>query len=446
MISMVRYCKWLIGSSVFFTLEARIFHAVCMGLIVCISVNIPVALYLGIPQLAALLSTVSVITGFLFYLSRFKGLYLVSVAIFQVFVNIALIANYYFNSGINGPTYTIFLLAFLVLVATSPTRQYYIWLSLNVLLIIGLMTIELKLPGVIRLTYQDATSRYVDLACSYFFIAGFAFLITAYIRIAYNRQREKLVAQSAALQAANNTKNRLLSILGHDLKEPLASLQGYLEMLADFDLDEEEKKEINSQLLIMTKNTSMMLSNILSWTRNQEHHFHADPQTLTVNEALRPVADLARGISNRKQITFHTNLPEEIRTKADRQMLELIIRNLLMNAIKFTPKGGNVWLSAQTNGSECTIKVRDDGIGIPALLQPHIFSLESRPRFGTESEKGTGLGLMLCKEFTDIMDGELDFTSSPDTGTTFVLILPAAEIRDVHKNIPKESGLQLLTK
>ena len=117
-----------------------------------------------------------------------------------------------------------------------------------------------------------------------------------------------------------------------------------------------------------------------------------------------------------------------------------------MNAIKFTPKGGNVWLSAQTNGSECTIKVRDDGIGIPALLQPHIFSLESRPRFGTESEKGTGLGLMLCKEFTDIMDGELDFTSSPDTGTTFVLILPAAEIRDVHKNIPKESGLQLLTK
>ncbi|ANH82008.1 hypothetical protein A8C56_14440 [Niabella ginsenosidivorans] len=430
---MVRYCKWLIGSSIFFTLEARIFHAVCIGLIACISVNIPIAVYLGIPRVPLLLSGVSVVAGVLYYLSRFKGLYPVSVALFQVFVNIALIANYYFNSGINGPTYTIFLLAFLVSVATSPTRQYYIWLPLNVLLITGLMTVELMQPGMIRLTYRNATSRYVDLATSYCIIAGFAFLITAYIRKAYNRQREELVAQSAALRAANNTRNRLLSILGHDLKEPLASLQGYLEMLADFDLEEEEKKEINSQLLVMTKNTSIMLSNILLWTRNQEQHFHANLQPLAVSDALRSVNDLARSISSRKQITFRSDLPEDAGVMADRQMLELIVRNLLMNAIKFTPKEGNICLSAQIDGTDCRIIVRDDGIGIPEALQPHIFSLESRPRFGTESEKGTGLGLMLCKEFTDIMGGQLTFTSDAAGGTTFVLTLPSVPVVRAHK-------------
>ncbi|MCH5689844.1 hypothetical protein LWM68_39835 [Niabella sp. W65] len=95
-----------------------------------------------------------------------------------------------------------------------------------------------------------------------------------------------------------------MSILGHDLKEPLASLQGYLELLAEFDLDEQEQKEMNAQLLSMTRNTSFMLSNILAWTRTQEHRLHADLQILNVKEALTHVAELAGSISLKKKYPF----------------------------------------------------------------------------------------------------------------------------------------------
>ncbi|MCH5715617.1 sensor histidine kinase [Niabella hibiscisoli] len=109
-------------------------------------------------------------------------------------------------------------------------------------------------------------------------------------------------------------------------------------------------------------------------------------------------------------------------------MLALIIRNLLMNAIKFTRKGGNIWITAAIAGDRCNIMVKDDGIGIPETIQPGIFRMESGSRRGTESEKGTGLGLMLCQEFAEKMGGTLNFTSQADKGTVFSLTLPAAQM------------------
>ncbi|WP_262915562.1 sensor histidine kinase [Niabella ginsengisoli] len=370
---MNRYWNWLIGKKDSFTLEARIFHAICLAVIFCLSISVPINYFLQMPELSVLLTIVVAVTTLLYYMSRFKGLQKVSVLIFQIFVCVALIGNYYYNSGIEGPTYTMFLLAFLVSVVIIPPRQYYIWLPLNILLITALMAVEFFKPGTIGMSYQDKTSQFVDLVFSYCAIAAFALLIAGYVRKAYNKQREELIAQSAALQQANHTKNKLLSILGHDLKEPLASLQGYLELLADFDLDEAEQKEMNNQLLTMTKNTSLMLSNILAWTKSQGHNFRADLQELFVEDALHHIVEVARSVSYRKQVSLWVDLPKEIAVKADAQMLALVIRNLLMNAIKFTPNGGNVWLSAVVEGDDCTIVVKDDGIGIPETLQANLF-------------------------------------------------------------------------
>ncbi|HMR82427.1 MAG TPA: HAMP domain-containing sensor histidine kinase, partial [Niabella sp.] len=343
---MVRYWKWLMGNENIFTLEVRIFHAVCVLLVLCILISVPVAYGLHIPHLPLMLVIVSSVAGVLYYLSRFKGFHQLSAAIFQVFLCLGLAGNYYYNSGANGPSYAMFLLAFLVSVLTSPTRQYFIWLPINMLLLTGLIALEFIIPGSIRTTYLSETDRFIDLAATYFITAGFAFFIASYVRTAYNRQREQLIAQSVALHEANDTKNKLLSILGHDLKEPLASLQGYLQLLSDFDMEEEERKEMNEQLLLMTKSTSLMLSNILAWTNKQGHSIRVDLRDLNVKETLLPVIQLSRSISHKKQISLWLDLPENISVKADSQMLELIVRNLLMNAIKFTPAEGNIWLSA----------------------------------------------------------------------------------------------------
>lgn len=420
----IYYFKRLIGSQFLFSLETRIFHAVCLAMVFCVAINIPIVMYLRIATLPAFLSLVAATAGGMYYLSRVKRYHKLSVGLFQVFINTALIVNYYYNSGVNGPTFTIFLMAFLVCVITSPTSQFFIWLPLNVLLVIGLLTLEFTSPGLIKNTYSDDWARYIDLISSYLFVAAFAFMITAYVRKTYNRQREELIAKSEALEAANRTKNKLLSIIGHDLKEPMNSLQNYLEILVDFDLGEKERREIKSQLLSMTKNASMMLNNMLLWTRGQMENFSPDMQVLSVNEVLESVMSQVEAIARNKQIALQITIPSELSVQADRQMLEMIIRNILTNAIKFTTKGGNVWLSATQEGTNCVISIRDDGVGIPAELQPHIFTVAVKSQNGTEFEKGVGLGLMLCKEFAELQGGELTFVSKVGDGTTFSLVFP----------------------
>ena len=416
------------GDEITYPLEARVFHAVCIALIIGISTNIPIAIYMHIPQLAILLSLVVVFAGVLYFLSRVKRMYGLCVVVFQVFINIALAVNYYYNSGINGPTYTIFLLAFLVTVATSPPKQYAIWLTLNIVLIISLITAEYTKPDLIKITYLDKESKYIDMVTSYLVIAGFAFLVTVYIRKAYNNQRQEVLAKSQALEEANATKNKLLSVLGHDLKEPLAGLQVYLQILTEADLDEDERKEIKSQLLAMTRSASVMLSNVLSWSKGQMQNLAPNLQPLHVKDVLAPVIELATNISREKQIKFEADIPENFVVKADNHMLELIVRNLLMNSIKFTPAGGYIWLSARQTGNECTIRVKDTGIGIPLDIQDYIFSLDVKPNAGTLQEKGVGLGLVLCHEFTEVQGGSITFSSQPSKGTSFYLTLPSATI------------------
>lgn len=441
---MERYWNMLVGRKAELTLEARIFHAICLAVIFCLSLSVPINFFLDMDDLSFLLMGVVAVTGVLYYLSRVRGLHKLSSAIFQGFVLLALIGNYYLNSGIAGPSYAMFLLSFMVSVVTSPPRQYFIWLPLNVITLVSLITIEFYQRGSIAITYTDKTSQYVDLLFSYGALAAFALLIGGFVSKAYHKQREELMAQSAALEQAHHTKDKLLSILGHDLKEPLASLQGYLELLADFDLEEEERREMNQQLLTMTKNTSLMLSNILAWTRSHGHSFQVDRRSLLVQDSLQQVVELARSISTSKQVTLWVDIPEGASVEADPDMLALVVRNLLMNAIKFTPRGGNVWLSADAGEGHCNITVRDDGIGIPTALRKQLFSIESGSRRGTASEKGTGLGLMLCKEFTTLMEGKISFVSTKDGGSTFFLKLPPAQHQVLRPDTEAQADNQLL--
>ena len=131
-------------------------------------------------------------------------------------------------------------------------------------------------------------------------------------------------------------------------------------------------------------------------------------------------------IALKKDIVLTININESIAVKADMDMLRLIIRNLLNNAIKFTPAGGNIELTAITQDDDCIISVKDNGIGIPANKHGDIFSLKAKSTYGTENEKGTGLGLVLCKDYTLLQNGKIWFTSTEGVGTTFFVSLTCA--------------------
>lgn len=435
------YWRKLVGDRTTFGLKTQIFHGVCVAIIIGIGVNLPLALMMEASQLAVVICAVTIGVMFLLYQSRVKRRFNLSVTLFHVLVNIGLCSAYYYSSGIYGVGYAVFLVAFFVSVLTAPKRQYYIWLPLNVLLLVALMTWEYLNPGAVPEKYPDNFSRYIDFMFSYLIGTGFIFFTLSFVWTAYKRQHNELRAQKADLEKANRTKNMLLSILGHDLKEPLASLEGYLEMLTELELDEDEKKQINTQLLAMTKNTSLLLTNLVTWTKSQTYSFLGRFEVLNVREALAPVIALAGSVGQKKQISVTVDVPAALGVRADKQMLSLIVRNLLMNAIKFTPKGGHILLQAKPNVGECIITITDNGIGIPPALQAGIFSMNNEARRGTESEKGAGIGLMLCKDFADILGGKLSFTTSTN-GTSFSLVVPLALVAYNSNGIDANADMQ----
>jgi two-component system sensor histidine kinase/response regulator len=413
----------LVGHRSNVSLEGRIFHSVCIVILVVLGVNIPFNYLIGLPQLAILMVVISFVVAFVYYNSRIKDRLHTSITIFLITNNLLLIANYYYNSGVNGPGYVVFILSFFTTVAIIPQKQYKIWLPLNVGIILSLLFIENAHPDLIRITYDSRTSRFIDFGYSYIATVSLILVVTVHIRTAYNKERKAVEQKAKVLELTNNTKNKLLSILAHDLKEPLSSLQGFLELLTEYQLDEAERVNIEKELLRRTQDTSYMLTNVLSWTKSQMESVHVKLIPLNLLQTLDNTLRILKSIAKEKSIELHDDLTSNIWVIGDRDMLQLVIRNLVINAIKFTYPGGKVTISSEIVENNCIIKVADTGQGIPLAQQASLFSLSAQSTFGTGKEKGAGLGLVLCQEFAALQGGKIWFTSEQNVGSTFFVSL-----------------------
>ena len=191
-------------------------------------------------------------------------------------------------------------------------------------------------------------------------------------------------------------------------------------------MDNEERQELEQDLVNNLTNAEELLNNLLNWAKNQMQNAAPQIKKINLNQLLKKKMEVFKFIALKKDILITTNINENIAVKADMDMLRLIIRNLLNNAIKFTPTGGKIELTAITQDNDCVISVKDNGIGIPADKHGDIFSLKANSTYGTQNEKGTGLGLVLCKDYTLLQHGKIWFTSTEGVGTTFFVSLPLA--------------------
>ena len=235
----------------------------------------------------------------------------------------------------------------------------------------------------------------------------------------------KAINASNALREANDSKTKLLSILSHDLRSPLNSIQTFLEILVDFDLEEDERKAIKLNLLKETKSTQNMLFNLLSWTKAQmEGGVKVNPVAVSYYEVMDLCIEVQRSAATEKSIALHNDIDRELMILADLDMLKLVIRNLLNNAIKFTKPGGRISVSSERTETHGVLIITDDGIGIDESKAAHLFTMNSVSTYGTNNEKGVGLGLLLCKEFTEMQGGQISLKSNPGEGTSFYLHFP----------------------
>jgi len=240
------------------------------------------------------------------------------------------------------------------------------------------------------------------------------------------------------LKTANNTKNKLFSIIGHDLRGPLGNFKGLIDLLL---LDDEVKdpKKINSLLKLMQKTASSnydLLENLLSWSGTKSGNIEYRPQKLNLRNLINSVFEHNEYNAQIKSIQLISEVEKDIFVLADDIMLHTIIRNLVLNAIKFTNKNGAIIVSSKKKPGKhrrsnknienfIEITVSDNGIGINQEILPRIFAdNEFYSTSGTGNEKGTGLGLKLCKEFVEKHKGEIRVESEANKGSDFIFTIP----------------------
>lgn len=234
------------------------------------------------------------------------------------------------------------------------------------------------------------------------------------------------------LQSAIEAKDRLFSIIAHDLRSPIAGFLGLTKMLSS-EIEEMQIAdifEISGALHVSAKNLSLLLENLLDWSKTQTGLYTFKPKHFDFVESLNRVIEQKKSLIKRKQISFKTNTPEKIEIFADERMIETIVRNLLSNALKFTEPGGNIIISAKDSVKTLEFSVEDDGVGMKKEEVAKLFSLEdSFSKRGVDGEIGSGVGLILSKELAQKHNGEIHIESSPGVGSKFTVVLPKIAIK-----------------
>ncbi|MET4140231.1 HAMP domain-containing sensor histidine kinase [Pedobacter sp. UYP1] len=421
----------LMGSPDTHTLEAIIFHTACIFTGLLFICSIVFNYLIGLYTLSILLVPAVFSVGFVYYLSKFKYKLNLAVTIFCTLGNLLFIAFFLKNSGINGPGLVIYLLFFFLVISIVPKNQRFAWMAVNIIVAISLILFQYRYPELVPVNYEDNLSRHLDFSYVYFFTLIIIYFILTSIITSYNRERLLAEKRAEQLEIANQSKNKLFSILAHDLRSPLNSIQSFLEISMEVEIEEEEKRSINSSLLKETKYTGQMLINLLSWSKTQMEGASVKMLVLNLDWALETTLLLQTSLAEEKGLILNNRLQQNIFVIADNDMLELIVRNLLNNAIKFTPPGGQITISSEVHGKECWIKIQDTGIGIDKIDFDHIFSLNSQSTYGTNQEKGVGLGLVLCKEFIELQEGRIWVESTLNVGTTFFISLQISSQNDL---------------
>jgi two-component system sensor histidine kinase/response regulator len=244
------------------------------------------------------------------------------------------------------------------------------------------------------------------------------------------KQAETALKESEQqLRELNVSKDRFFSILAHDLKGPLGSLKG-LTQFAEEHLDSYSPNELKEIIVLQRRtaeNLLKLLENLLTWSRIQRGILEYNPQFIRVKGVIDRNVALFAPNAEQKQITLNRSIPEKAVVYADFNMVDTVVRNLISNALKFTHSGGTVGVATRQDEKYIEVSVSDTGIGIRKEHLSKLFRIETKyKRSGTAREKGTGLGLILCKELVEQNGGKIWVESEVGKGTTFRFTLPRA--------------------
>ena len=248
--------------------------------------------------------------------------------------------------------------------------------------------------------------------------------------------RDEIEQSNNHLTELNSMKDKILSVIGHDLRDPISSLKMTLDYLGQANLKScDDFLDYIETMSFTINEVFSLLENLLGWAKSQSGNVIINPEIIKLSDLIQSVYRLQRSSIENKKLFFENSVDRDISVFADFNSLYTVIRNLISNAIKFTPKEGSIFLEAETLESTVLIKIKDTGIGIPPENISKLFDSKKHfTTYGTNNESGSGLGLVLCKNFMEMNGGAIEVKSEVGKGTTFLITLPLCETIDLQKD------------
>lgn len=241
-------------------------------------------------------------------------------------------------------------------------------------------------------------------------------------------KKEILEKRESELQESNETKTKLFSIIGHDLRGPVGALQELLRLYSDGDIETDEFLEFVPKLREDVDHVSFTLNNLLSWGNTQMNGAVTKPSLMALESLVSENIKLLSEIAKKKSIKIVSELTENTLTWSDSNQIDIVVRNLISNALKFTPQNGMIRISAHERDNLWEVAIRDTGVGMDKITVKNLFEKNSNiTTYGTDNEKGTGLGLSLCKEMVEKNGGSIWVESALRKGSCFFFTLPKRE-------------------
>lgn len=282
-----------------------------------------------------------------------------------------------------------------------------------------------------RFTRKDGRIRWIQMLGSQVDYRGKVAELVVAVDITPHKDAEKVLRNSEKkLQEANATKDKFFSIIAHDLKNPFNAIIGFSNLLYEsYDtFTEKQKKSFIKNICDASESTYKLLQNLLDWSRTQTGKIEFHPEVIDLSLITSENIAMLKSAADNKEIGLHSDVPFNTLVFADENMIKTVVRNLLSNAIKFTSRGGAIHINAKEQKNHVEVSVTDTGIGISPENQKKLFSIDEQLKTpGTENEKGTGLGLILCKEFIEKNKGCLSLESLPGQGSEFRFTLPKSQ-------------------
>ncbi|MCL2074234.1 MAG: HAMP domain-containing histidine kinase [Marinilabiliaceae bacterium] len=246
------------------------------------------------------------------------------------------------------------------------------------------------------------------------------------VALLYRKTAEK----NNELKKLHIVKDKLFSVIAHDLRSPIASLMTVMKLVNENQLDADMQAQLMNDLTCRVDSIYGLLDNLLRWAKSQMQRIIPSPVYFDAQEASREVTDFIRGVAESKKIILNNHIQKQ-QIFADKDMFAVLVRNLTTNAIKYTAANGEVTLDSELQNNMMVISVKDTGTGMPIEVQEQLFKLsETKSRRGTNDESGTGLGLVLCADFVKANGGNIWFTSKYGEGSTFFFSFPISFVSE----------------